>query len=83
MSKIVNGEMVIQFLLGFLVGKFVGASVSAMPFISLYFEDATLGDLLFSEFGAQLLAFNAYHYALAIIGGLILAIWKSRGLFEE
>jgi len=42
----------------------------------------SLADLLVSEFIAQLLSFNGYHYALAIIGGLILAIWKSQDLFE-
>ncbi len=82
MSKIVTGEMGIQFILGFLIGKFIGALVSTMPFIGLYFEDSTLGDLLLTEFVNQLLSFNAYHYALAIIAGLILAIWKSNDLFE-
>ena len=46
MAKIVTGEMVIQFLLGFLVGKIIGTLVSTMPFVSLYFEDSSLGDLL-------------------------------------
>jgi hypothetical protein len=83
MSKIVTGEMVIQFLLGFLVGKIIGTIVSTMPFVGLYLEDSSLGDLLWVEFTTQLLSFNAYHYALAIIVGLILVIWKSNDLFEE
>lgn len=83
MSKMITGEMVIQFLLGFLIGKFIGALVSTWPFITLYFEDATLGDLIWPEFMTHLLSFNAYHYALAIIGGLILVIWKSNDLFDE
>jgi len=50
--------------------------------LDCFFEDMSLADLLVSEFIAQLLSFNGYHYALAIIGGLILAIWKSQDLFE-
>ena len=83
MAKIVTGEMVIQFLLGFLVGKIIGTLVSIMPFVNLYFEDSSLGDLLWIEFTTQLISFNAYHYSLAIIVGLILVIWKSNDLFEE
>ena len=83
MSKVFNVEMGIQFLLGFLIGKFIGAVVSAMPFVNLFFEDSSLGDLLLEEFIAQLLSFNAYHYALAIIAGLILVIWKSNDIFDE
>ncbi len=83
MSKIVNVEMGIQFLLGFLIGKIIGTIVSAMPFVTLYFEDSSLGDLLLEELVNQLLSFNAYHYALAIIAGLILVIWKSNDIFDE
>lgn len=83
MSKLLTGETVIEFLLGFLIGKLLGALVSTMPFLSLYFEDSSMGDLLVAEFTTQLLSFNAYHYALAIIGGLILVIWRSSELFEE
>lgn len=83
MSKVFNVEMGIQFLLGCLIGKIIGAIVSAMPFVSLYFEDSSLGDLLVEELLATLLSFNAYHYALAIIAGLILVIWKSNDIFDE
>lgn len=83
MSKVLNVEMGIQFLLGFLIGKILGTIVSAMPFVTLYFEDSSLGDLLLDEFLNQLLSFNAYHYALAIIAGLILVIWKSNDIFDE
>ena len=82
MSKLVTGERVIQFLIGFLVGKLIGSIVSTMPFIGLYFEDASLGDLMVSEFMTHLLSFNAYHYALAIIGGLIFVVWRSNDLFD-
>ena len=54
-----------------------------MPFVGLYLEDSSLGDLLWMEFTSQLLSFNAYHYALAIIVGVILVIWKSNDLFED
>ena len=54
----------------------------ASPFLDCFFEDMSLADLLVSEFIAQLLSFNGYYYALAIISGLILAIWKSQDLFE-
>jgi hypothetical protein len=74
--------MGVFFILGFLVGKTVGTLVSSVPFIGLFFEDMSLGDLLVSEFFAQLLSFNGYHYALAIICGLIFAIWKTKDLFE-
>ena len=83
MSRIVTGEMGIQFVLGFLMGKFVGTIVSTVPFLSLYFEDTSLGDLILSELMTQLLSFNWYHYALAVICGLILVIWKSDTLFES
>ncbi len=75
-------EMGVFFILRFLAGKIVGALVSSFPFVGLFFEDMSLADLLVSEFFAQLLSFNGYLYALAIIGGLILAIWKSQDLFE-
>ena len=48
----------------------------------MFFKDMSMADSLVSEFIGQLLSFNGYNYALAIIGGLILAIWKSQDLFE-
>jgi len=82
MSKLLTREMDVFFILGFLVGKIVGALVSSFPYLGLFFEDMSLADRLVSEFIAQLLSFNGYHYALAIIGGLLLAIRKSQDLFE-
>ncbi len=38
-------------------------------------EDPSIPDILLEEFVYQLLCFNLYHYALAVICGLILAIW--------
>ena len=58
MSKLMNREMGVYFILGFLVGKIVGGLVSSFPYIGLFFEDMSLGDLLVSEFFAQLLTFN-------------------------
>ena len=46
-----------------------------LPIWGFFLEDPSLADILFEEFVYQLLAFNLYHYALAVIGGLILAIW--------
>lgn len=70
-----------QFLLGFIIGKLIGAIVSTMPFFGLIL-DPDVSDVFYSEFIVNILAFNGYHYALAIIGGLILAIWKNRDLFD-
>ena len=81
MAQYITRGMIIQFLLGFLIGKFIGAIVSTTPYFYMLFDSALSG-LFFSEFTANILAFNGYHYALAIIGGLILAIWKSNDLFE-
>lgn len=81
MARFVSGEMIVRFLLGFVVGKLIGAVVSTVPFFDLLF-DSSLSDVFYSEFMANLLAFNGYHYVLAIIGGLILAIWKSNEFFE-
>ena len=75
MADLVNREHVIAFLGGFLVGKIIGALVSMLPIWGFFFEDPSLADILFEEFVYQLLAFNLYHYALAVIGGVILAIW--------
>jgi len=64
-----------SFLGGFLVGKIIGTLVSMLPIWGFFLEDPSLADILFEEFVYQLLAFNYYHYALAVIGGVILAIW--------
>jgi len=82
MSGLLTQEMGVFNILGFPIGKIVGAPVSSFPYLGLFLEDMSLGDHLVSEFFAQLLSFNGYHYAIAIIGGLILAIWKSLDLFE-
>jgi hypothetical protein len=75
MADVVNREHVTAFLGGFLVGKIMGALVSMLPIWGFFFEDTSLADILFEEFVYQLMAFNYYHYALAVICGLILAIW--------
>ena len=46
-------------------------------------EDPSLSGLILEEFVAQLLSFNLNHYALAIIGGLILAILAETRRLEE
>ncbi len=71
-----------QFTIGFLLGKFFGAIVSTFPLFGLYFEDSNIGDIVMEEFVNYLWAFNAYHYALAIICGLFIVIWKSDDLFD-
>ncbi len=82
MSKILNLETGVNFVLGFLIGKTVGTIVSVSPFISLVFEDGSLLDILVSEFVTSMLSFNMYHYALGLISGLIIVIWRSTELFE-
>ncbi len=81
MARLMTKEMIVQFLLGFVIGKLIGAVVSTMPFFDLLF-DSSVSDIFYSELMANILAFSGYHYALAIICGLILVIWKSNGLFE-
>lgn len=75
-------ERGVQFFLGFLLGKCIGAIVSTYPLLGMYLEDSNLSGLVFEEFISYLLGFNAYHYVLAIIGGLILVVWKSDDLFD-
>lgn len=81
MSKILTKETIIEFLLGFLIGKLFGTIVSTWPYFELIF-DTSLSDVFYYEFVANLLSFNGYHYALAMIGGLILVIWRSNELFD-
>ena len=81
MAQIFTREMVIEFLLGFIIGKLLGVLVSTMPYFEFMF-DADLSDIFWVEFVNNLLAFNGYHYALAIIGGLILVISRSNNLFD-
>ncbi len=82
MSKLVTIERGVQFVVGFLVGKIIGALVSTFPLFSLYLEDSSIRDIVMEEFVLSLLEFNGYHYVLAIIGGLILVTWKSDDLFD-
>jgi hypothetical protein len=81
MAQFITRATIVQFLLGFIIGKLIGAIVSTMPFFDLIF-DSSVYDIFWTELVNNILAFNGYHYALAIIGGLILAIWKSNDLFE-
>ena len=81
MSKYVTREVVIEFLLGFLVGKIFGTLVSTWPYLE-YLGNASTSEVFFYEFTANLLSFNGYNYALAVIGGLILVIWRSNELFD-
>lgn len=82
MSKLMTIERGVQFVVGFLVGKIIGASVSTFPLFGLYLEDSSIRDIVMEEFVLSLLEFNGYHYVLAIIGGLILVTWKSDDLFD-
>ena len=75
MAYAVNRENVVAFLGGFLAGKIVGTLVSMLPIWGFLLEDPSIADILLEEFVYQLLSFNVYHYSLAVIGGLILAIW--------
>ncbi len=81
MKRFISGEMIAYFFIGFILGKLIGATVSTMPFFDLLF-DPGVSDIFYSELMNNILAFNGYHYALAIIGGLTLTIWKSNNLFE-
>jgi len=81
MSKLLTRASAIEFLLGFLIGKIFGTIVSSWPYFE-YLGDSALSDVFYYEFVANLLSFNGYHYALAVIGGLILVIWRSNELFD-
>jgi len=83
MADAVNRGHVVTFLGGFLVGKIVGSLVSMLPVWGFLLEDPSIADMLLEEFVYQLLSFNLYHYALAVIGGLILAIWTEGRRLEE
>lgn len=82
MSKLMTLERGVQFVVGFFVGKILGAFVSTYPLIGMYFEDTSIGGIVIDEFVLSLLEFNSYHYVLAIIGGLIVVTWKSDDLFD-
>jgi hypothetical protein len=83
MADAVNRGHVVTFLGCFLVGKIVGSLVSMLPIWSFLLEDPSIADMLLEEFVYQLLSFNLYHYALAVIGGLILAIWTEGRRLER
>ncbi len=83
MAEYFTRRHLIAFLGGFLAGKVLGALVSLLPVWGLMVEDPSLSGLILEEFVAQLLAFNLYHYALAVIGGLILAILVETRRLEE
>lgn len=84
MAEYVTRRHIVAFLGGFLIGKVIGAKVSLLPVLGLVLEDPSLWGLVLEEFFVQLLSFNVYHYALAIIGGLILALLvETRRLEEE
>lgn len=82
MSKLMTIDRGVQFVVGFLVGKMIGALVSTFPLFGLYLEDSSIRDIVMEEFVLSLLEFNGYHYVLAVIGGLILVTWKSDDLFD-
>jgi hypothetical protein len=81
MAQILTREAIIQFLLGFIIGKLIGTIVSSAPFVEFLFEEGA-SNIFYVEFVNNLLSFNGYHYALAIICGLILVIWQSKGIFD-
>jgi len=83
MAEYVTRRHVVAFLGGFLIGKVIGALVSLLPVWGLIVEDPSLGGLVLEEFFVQLLSFNVYHYALAVICGLILAILVETKRLEE
>ncbi len=82
MSKLMTIDRGVQFVVGFLVGKMIGALVSTFPLFGLYLEDSSIRDIVMEELILSLLEFNGYHYVLAVIGGLILVTWKSDDLFD-
>ena len=69
------------FVLGFVLGKLVGAFVSTSPLLDLVF-DPDLSSVFYSELWLNFTSLNGYHLFLGLIGGLILAVWKSEGVFE-
>ena len=81
MAKLITRETVVEFLLGFIIGKLFGTVVSTWPYFE-YMFDAQLSDIFYVELVNNLLSFNLYHYALAVIGGLILVIWQNNELFS-
>ncbi len=83
MAYAVNREHVVAFLGGFLAGKIIGSLVSMLPLWGFLLEDLSIADILLEEFVYQLLSFNPYHYALAVIGGLIFAIWTEGRRLER
>ena len=81
MAQIITREAIIEFLLGFIIGKLIGTVVSSAPFFEFLFEEGA-SEIFYVEFVNNLLSFNGYHYALAVICGLILVIWQSKGIFD-
>ena len=83
MADAVRREHAVAFLGGFLAGKIIGTLVSMLPFWGFLLEDPSIAEILLEEFVYHLLSFNPYHYALAVIGGLILAIWTEGRRLER
>jgi uncharacterized membrane protein YcaP (DUF421 family) len=81
MAQYITRETVIEFLLGFIIGKLIGSVVSSIPYFE-FISDPALSDVFYVEFVNNTLSFNGYHYTLAIMGGLILVIWRSDELFD-
>jgi len=81
MPKLFSTESGLLFVLGALIGKIIGATITSYTYINFLFEPG-LADIFLEEYTINLVSANLYHIALAAITGTLLVVWKSEDLFD-
>lgn len=70
--------MIIEFIVGFILGKLIAALLDTFIVLSSSFTSSEF----WSEFMYRLYLMNFYHIALGVIVGLMIVVWHSEGIFE-
>ena len=81
MPKLFSTESGLLFILGTIIGKIIGATITSYTYINFLFEPG-LADIFLEEYTINLISANLFHITLAAITGTILVIWKSEDIFE-
>ena len=78
----IGKPLILDFVSGFVVGKTLATLIELYPYLVSSMTDP----VLFNELGALFLdvfvTLTSHHVSLAIIGGLIVVVWRSEGIFE-
>ncbi len=67
---------------GFIIGKLIASLVELYPYLAPTIGDPSLYSELQAIFYDILLSSNIYHLVLGLIGGAIVVVWRSEGIFE-